>query len=85
VSGAAQFAAGSERLRVATNLRAISVAQPMASERNDHAEPAARVPAPVVVLDNVRRGIGLQSDRTKIVAPKPADSELALFQIAGNR
>jgi hypothetical protein len=54
-------------------------------ERNDHAEPAARIPAPVVVLDHFRRGIGLQSNRTKIVAQQTADGKVALFLIAGNR
>jgi hypothetical protein len=37
-------------------------------DRNAHAEPAARAPPPVVMLDHVRGGVGLQLDRTKIVA-----------------
>src|ERR1700759_4896829 len=54
-------------------------------DRNAHAEPAARAPPPVVMLDHVRGGVGLQLDRSKIVAYKPAGVEPALPLIAGNR
>jgi hypothetical protein len=37
-------------------------------ERDDHAEPAARVLATVIMLDHVRGDEGLQSERTKVVA-----------------
>src|SRR5271163_4660591 len=57
----------------------------MASERNDQSEPAARVPAPVVVLDKIGRSIGLESDRTESVAQQAADCELVLLHIADAR
>src|SRR5580704_1279506 len=54
-------------------------------ERNDHAEPAARGPPRVVMLDHIRGGVGLQGDRTEVVAHKAAGSELALSLIVRNR
>src|SRR3984885_16118649 len=50
-------------------------------KRNDHAEPAARVPAPVVALDHFRRGVSLQVDWTKIVAQQSTDGNVALLLI----
>src|ERR1700733_3032691 len=50
-------------------------------QRNNHAEPAARVPAPVVALDHFRRGVSLQVDWTKIVAQQSTDGNVALLLI----
>ena len=54
-------------------------------ERDDHTEPAARIPTAVIMLDHISGGVGLQSERTKVVAEKAADCELGLLLIAGNR
>src|SRR5277367_971 len=55
-------------------------------ERNDQAEPAARVPtALVVMLRHFRRDVSLHSDRTKIVAQQTADGDLALLLIIDHR
>src|ERR1700722_12673888 len=37
------------------------------------------------MLDHISGGVGLQSERTKVVAEKAADCELGLLLIAGNR
>jgi hypothetical protein len=58
---------------------------PSTKERNDHANPAARVPAPVVALDHFRRGVSLQIDWTKIVAQQSTDGNVALLLIIADR
>src|ERR1700733_6394964 len=50
-------------------------------KRNDHAEPAASVPVPVVALNHFRRGVSLQIDWTKIVAQQSTDGNVALLLI----
>ena len=37
------------------------------------------------MLDRIRGGVGLQSERTKVVTEKATDSELGLLLITGNR
>src|ERR1700757_908341 len=37
------------------------------------------------MLDHLPGDVGLQSERAKVVAEKPAERELALFRIASNR
>jgi hypothetical protein len=48
-------------------------------ERDDHTEPAARIPTAVTMLDHIRGGVG------QVVAEKAADGELGLLLIVGNR
>src|ERR1700753_3988637 len=53
-------------------------------ERDNHAEPATRVTAPIITLENFRGGVNLQAERTKVVTEQSADGALALFLIARN-